>query len=220
MNRLAYSLLFTGIAALSAPAAEKTTPRTDIDPASHSRVPLLPREQMDAEGQRIWDTLTTGGTVPLSSPAQLAIYSPPAAESNYALNQQMRATVNGVRFYELAVLLAARAFDQQYVWTQHEPTGREAGLQQSVIDVVKFNRGLAGLSEKDATAIRLGRALFREHRVSPALWAKTVELFGRRGAAELAITMGEYAMTAVMLTAVDQQVPAGKQPLLPAGKAP
>jgi len=111
--------------------------------------------------------------------------------------------------------VAAREFDQQYEWSGHEPAGRRAGLDQMVIDAVKLNRDVAGLPEKDATVIRLGRALFRQHKVDSALWAKTVELFGRQGAVEITVIMGDYAMAAVMLTAVDQQLPPGREALLP-----
>jgi len=47
------------------------------------------------------------------------------------------------------------------------------------------------------------------------LWAKTVEFFGRQGALEISTIMGDYAMAAVMLTAVDQHLPADRKPLLP-----
>ena len=137
------------------------------------------------------------------------------AESIYALNQYLRKTVAGARHFELAALIAAREFDQQYEWSGHEPAGRRAGLDQMVIDAVKLNRDVAGLPEKDATVIRLGRALFRQHKVDSALWAKTVELFGRQGAVEITTIMGDYAMAAVMLTAVDQQLPPGREALLP-----
>ena len=90
-----------------------------------------------------------------------------------------------------------------------------AGLDQAVIDAVKFDRDVAGLPEKDATVIRLGRALFRDHQVSPELWAKTVEFFGRQGAVEIVATMGDYVMAGFMLTAVDQQLPPDRKPLLP-----
>ena len=187
----------------------------DINPDTLSRLPPVERSQLDDEGKRIWDTITSNGTVPMSAPPRIAMYSPKAAELNNTLNRQMRATVNGPRFFELAALIAAREFDQQYEWSAHEPTGLQAGLPQSVIDVVKYNRGLNGLPDKDANVIRLGRAVFRDHRVAPDVWAKTVELFGRRGAVELIITMGEYAMTAVILTAVDQQLPPDRKALLP-----
>ena len=127
----------------------------------------------------------------------------------------MRTTVVGNRFFELSALIAAREFDQQYRWSGHEPAALRAGLEQAVIDVVKLNKGVDGLSEKDATVIRLGRALFRDHKVSPDLWAKTVSLFGRQGAVEITAIMGDYAMAAVMLTAADQQLPPERKPLLP-----
>ena len=127
------------------------------------------------------------------------------------LNQYLRKTVVGPRFFELSALVAARSSISQYEWSGHEPAGRRAGLDQMVIDAVKLNRDVTGLPEKDATVIRLGRALFRQHKVDSALWAKTVELFGRQGAVEITAIMGDYAMAAVMLTAVDQQLPPGRE---------
>ena len=143
------------------------------------------------------------------------MYSPGAAKPIQELNQYLRKTVVGPRFFELSALVAAREFDQEYEWSGHEPAGRRAGLDQATIDAVKFNRDVAGLPEKDATVIRLGRALFRQHKVSPNLWAKTVELFGKQGAVEISVIMGDYAMAAVMLTAADQQLPPGREALLP-----
>ena len=84
-----------------------------------------------------------------------------------------------------------------------------------MIDVVKFDKDVSGLAEKDATVIRLGRALFRDHKVSSELWAKTVELFGRQGAVEITAIMADYAMAGFMLTAVDQQLPPERKALLP-----
>jgi 4-carboxymuconolactone decarboxylase len=200
------------VAVLSA----QTSLSPDIHPQSLSRLPPQTRDQMDEEGKRIWDYVAGAGrTMPLTGPAPVSMYSPKAAEPIHALNQYLRKTVVGSRFFELSALIAAREFDQQYEWSGHEPAALRAGLEQSVIDVVKFNRELTGLSEKDATVIRLGRALYREHKVSPELWAKTVELFGRQGAVEITAIMGDYTMAAVMLTAVNQQLPPERKPLLP-----
>jgi len=143
------------------------------------------------------------------------MYSPITAEPIHVLNQNLRKTVAGSHYVELSALLAAREFDQQYEWSGHEAAGVRAGLDQAVIDAVKFNRDVAGLPEKEATVIRLGRALFRDHKVSPELWAKTVEFFGRQGAVEIVATMGDYVMAGFMLTAVDQQLPPDRKPLLP-----
>jgi 4-carboxymuconolactone decarboxylase len=187
----------------------------DIHPESLSRLPPLSRDSLDAEGQRIWDAIAGGRGLPKTGPAPVSMYSPGAAAPIQALNQYLRKTVVGPRYFELSALLAAREFDQQYEWSGHEPAALRAGLEQSVIDVVKFNKDVAGLSEKDATVIRLARALFRDHKVSSELWAKTVEFFGRQGAIEIVATMGDYAMAGFLLTAVDQQLPPDRKALLP-----
>jgi 4-carboxymuconolactone decarboxylase len=188
----------------------------DIHPESLSRLPPIQRSELDDEGKRIWDHVAgEGRTLPRTGPAAVSMYSPRAAEPIHALNQYLRKTVAGSRYFELSALIAAREFDQQYEWSAHEPAGLKAGLEQSVIDVVKYNRDVAGLSEKDATVIRLGRALLRDHKVSSELWAKTVELFGRQGAVEITAIIGDYVMAGLMLTAVDQQLPPERKALLP-----
>jgi 4-carboxymuconolactone decarboxylase len=143
------------------------------------------------------------------------MHSPKAAEAIQALNQYLRKTVVGPRFFELSALIAAREFDQQYEWSGHEPAALRAGLEQSVIDVVKLDKDVTGLSEKDATVIRLGRALFRDHKVTSELWANMVKLFGRQGAVEITTIMADYAMAGFLLTAVDQQLPPERKAMLP-----
>ena len=188
----------------------------DIHPESLSRLPPVQRADLDAEGQRIWDALAGAGkTIPRTGPSAVTMHSPKAAEPIYALNQVLRKTVAGSKYFELAALVAAREFDQQYEWSAHEPAGLKAGLDPSVIDAVKYNRDLAGVPEKDATLIRLGRALFRDHKVSSNLWASMEQHFGRQGAVEVTMIMADYAMAGFILTAVDQQLPPDRKPLLP-----
>jgi 4-carboxymuconolactone decarboxylase len=202
------------IASVAVLGAQSKLP-ADIHPESLSRLPPVQRDSLDAEGQRIWDAIAGGRGMPKTGPAPVSMYSPGAAAPIHALNQYLRKTVATPRYFELSALLAAREFDQQYEWSGHEPAAVRAGLDQSVIDAVKFNRDVTGLPEKDATVIRLARALFRDHKVSPELWAKTVEHFGRQGAVEIVATMGDYVMAGFLLTAVDQQLPPERKPLLP-----
>jgi 4-carboxymuconolactone decarboxylase len=187
----------------------------DIQPDSLSRLPLVQRDQLNEEGKRIWDHVGGARGMPKTGPAPTSMYSPKAAAPIHDLNQYLRTAVVGSRYFELSALIAAREFDQQYEWSGHEPAAVRAGLPQAAIDAVKFNREVTGLDEKDATVIRLGRALLRDHKVSPELWAKTVELFGRQGAVEIPLIIGDYVMAGLMLTAVDQQLPAERKPLLP-----
>lgn len=203
------------VVASVAVAAGQSKPASDIHPESFSRLPPPQRDKLDANGQRVWDVIAGGRAMGETGPAPVSMYSPGIAEPFHHLNQYLRKTVAGSRYFELSALLAAREFDQQYEWSGHEPAAVRAGLEQSVIDVVKFNKDVTGIPEKDATVIRLARALFREHKVSPQLWAKTVEFFGQQGAVEIVATMGDYAMAGFLLTAVDQQLPPDRKALLP-----
>ena len=188
----------------------------DIHPESLSRLPPVQRAELDAEGQRIYDALAGAGKVlGRTGPSAVTMHSPKAAEHIYGLNQVLRKTVAGSKYFELAALVAAREFDQQYEWSAHEPAGLKAGLEQSTIDALKFNRDLKGVPDKDATVIRLGRAIFRDHKVSPELWASMEKHFGRQGAVEVTMIMADYAMAGFILTAVDQQLPPERKPLLP-----
>jgi 4-carboxymuconolactone decarboxylase len=207
------SLLLVGVSVGLATGQAKLP--ADINPTSYSRLPPVDRAALDDEGKKVWDYIAGGRGLPATGPAQVSMHSPGAAKPIHELNQYLRKTVVGPRFFELSALIAAREFDQNYEWSGHEPAGLRAGLEQNVIDVVKFKRDVTGLSEKDATVIRLGRALLRDHRVSPELWAKTVELFGRQGAVEITAIIGDYVMAGIMLTAVDQQLPPNRPSLLP-----
>ena len=202
---------------LSAVAGGQTRLPADIHPESLSRLPPVQRADLDDEGKRIWDGLAgTGTSIPRTGPSAVTMHSPRAAEPIYALNQVLRKTVAGSKYFELAALVAAREFDQQYEWSSHEPAGLKAGLDQSVIDVVKYNRAIpADMPEKEAAVIRLSRAIFRDRKVSPELWANMERLFGRQGALEVTMIMADYAMAGFILTAVDQQLPPDRKPLLP-----
>lgn len=207
-------LLATALAVTNAHSQSQLP--ADIHPESLSRLPPVQRDSLDAEGKQVWDRLAgTGTSIPRTGPTAVTMHSPRAAEPIYALNQVLRKTVAGSRYFELAALIASREFDQQYEWSSHEPAALKAGVDQSIVDVVKYNRDVAGVPEKDATLIRLGRAIFRDHKVAPELWAAMERHFGRQGAVEVTMIMADYAMAGFILTAVDQQLPPERKALLP-----
>ena len=199
--------------ALPAAAGAQAPLPSDIHPVTLSRLPPVTPEDLDEEGRRL--LAARPDPKPGPGPAHVTNYSP--RERSLGIPTGEGSPV-GARFFQLAVLIVAREIDQQYEWSAHEPAGRRQGLEQSVIDVVKYRRGVAGLAEKDATFITFGRALLREHRVSSALWADMVRLFGRQQTVQLMTIMGDYLRVGIMLNAVDQRLPPGREALLPLDK--
>src|SRR6185295_18265304 len=135
MRTRTLALLLTTASTGLAIAQSKLPP--DINPTTFTRLPLIERESLDQDGKRIWDFIGGARGMPATGPAPLTMYSPKAAEPIHELNQYLRTTVVGPRFFELSALVAAREFDQQYEWGGHEPAGRRAGLEPATIDAVK-----------------------------------------------------------------------------------
>jgi 4-carboxymuconolactone decarboxylase len=213
-------VLFLSMAATAFVSAQTSRPPLppDIDAQSNSRLPLITKSSLDEEGRRIFEAIN-GKEVntPRLGPPASSMHSLAAAEPYDRLNQVLRsANVIGPQFFEISTLVPAREFNQQYEWTAHELGARRVGVAQEVIDVIKHDRPTTGLPEKEATAIEFGRAMLRGNRqVSPDLFAKMVSLFGERGTIEITMVMGDYAMTAMLLNAVNQQLPQNWEPLLP-----
>jgi len=191
----------------------------DINKDSLSRFPVVKRDQMDEKGKKAYDLVAGGAgkTASPTGPASIGLYSPGAEEPLRMLNEYLRRQNNilGAPLTELAILVAAREVDEQYVWSAHEPNGLKAGLPQSVIDVVKYGKDVSGLGEKETAIIRFGRQLFREKKMSSDVFAKTVELFGRQGTVELTALMGDYQLNGLLLKVADQHLPPERKPLLP-----
>lgn len=199
-----------GIAAFPLVSHAQEQLPSDIHPVTLSRLPPITPDDLDEEGQRL--LAERGNFNPGPGPTHVTVYSPNGRNLGIPMGT---GSFVGARNFQLATLIVAREIDQQYEWSNHEPAGLQVGLEQSVMDVVKFDRDVAGLSPEDATFITFGRTLLREHQVSSELWAEMVRLFGRQGTVTLMTVMGEYLKVGIMLNAVDQHMPPGREALLP-----
>jgi 4-carboxymuconolactone decarboxylase len=215
--RLVHLILGTGLALTQPGSAQAPLPK-DIDPQSLSRLPVVQRDSLDADGKRIYDMLAggEGKTVTPTGPAAISLQSPKVAEAIQMLNQYLR--FHGVlkpRDYEVAILVAAREFDQEYEWSGHEMAARAAKVPDAVIDVIKNKEAALRLPDRDTLIITFARDSFQQHRIGSDVYARAVEMFGKQGTLELATIIGDYAMAAIMLNATDQHLPPGRENTLP-----
>jgi len=180
-------------------AAQAQFPK-DIYPETGNRFPAVNKQQApDSFG-----------------PGPIRLYSPPVAESMTALNNYLRQK-SGLdnRLVELTILVTAREMDCEYVWTAHEPAAQKAGLQQEIIDIVKFRRPVTKLAEKDAVIVQLGRDALGKHKVRSDTFARAQKLFGNQQLVNIVALMGDYAATTMMLNVADQHVRPKDKSLLP-----
>ena len=215
--RTSFLILLAAVGVVTLEAQTSLPP--DINPITLSRFgPVMPAD-LDAEGQKALAARANPPN-PGPGPGAAGAYSPRTSEGRGLLGRALGVPSGenfpaGNRIYQLVVLITAREIDQQYEWSAHEPAGLRAGLEQSVIDVVKYDRDVAGLAEKDATLIRFFRALLREHKVSSDLFGKMIAAFGKQRTVEMMELAGDYWTVGTMMNAGDQHLPPARQPLLP-----
>src|SRR5258706_8977394 len=125
----------------------------DIYPETGNRFPSVKRDALNDAGKKIFDARVDG-----FGPGSIRLYSQPVADSMTQVNDYLRRK-SGLepRLVELAILVTAREMDCEYVWTAHEPPALKAGLQQTIIDIVKYRRPLTKLADKEAVIVQLGR---------------------------------------------------------------
>lgn len=202
-----------------AAAAHMSDLPKDIHPETRSRLTQVQREQLDEQGKRVYDSVLDPRRPTLAGfqgPAGIWLHSPRLGEPIREFNRILRMEVPlEPRLRELAILVTARELDNQFEWTAHEPAALKEGLDPEIIEVVKHRRPAGSMPEREAAIVRFGRELIGARKVRSETYARTLELFGETGVVDLAALMANYALTAVMLTAFDQQLHEGQKPLLP-----
>jgi 4-carboxymuconolactone decarboxylase len=203
-----------------APAGQDA--QVGIHRESGNRLPLITRERLDDFGKEEYDEIQedirSGRMLAgLYGPVGIRLYSPRVSDGTLRSNLYLRFESDiGRRTYELAVLVTARELDQQFEWTAHEPAALKAGVEQGVIDIVKFRRSVAALPRRDAVVIQIGREALGDRAVSLKTFTEALQLFGEQNLVDIVSVFGEYASMAVLLNVFDQQLRPGQQPLLPA----
>src|SRR5690606_17949526 len=102
--------------------------------------------------------------------------------------------VLGTRTAEIVIAATGREMNSQYQWVVHGAAADAAGAGKAVLDAIRDDGPVTALDDRDAVAIAFTREIFREERVRPETFAKAVELFGARGAVEMAALIGDYLM--------------------------
>jgi 4-carboxymuconolactone decarboxylase len=212
--------LVLAVAAHTTAWAQNAAYPPDIHADSGNRLPLVKRDSLDPTGQKTYDQLSSpsgGSLAGLRGPGGIMLYAPKVSELNSALNRYLRSPETGFDGHvrELAILVTAREFNNQFEWAAHESVALKEGVPAATIDVVKHRKSLRGVPDADAVVVQLGREIYRNKKVSAATYARAVKQFGPERLINVVSLMGNYAATAALLTVFDMQLPPGQKPPLP-----
>ena len=103
------------------------------------------------------------------------------------------------RLSELAILVTAANWQQQFEWDIHAPIALKAGIPQTVLDAVWAGEQPAGLERDQMALYDLATELHRERRLSEATHARAQRELGEQGTIDAIAICGYYALLAMVL---------------------
>jgi 4-carboxymuconolactone decarboxylase len=175
-------------------------------------MPPIPPEQMTAAQRAAADEITAGRRGGVVGPFIAALRSPECMRRLQHFGAYLRYdSAIAPRLREIAILLTARRWRQDYEWATHEPPARVAGVSPAVIDAIRTGTVPAALAADEAVVFELCAVLFDDARVPDALYARAVALLGEAGLIDLISAVGYYSTLAMIMNAVHTALPDGFQ---------
>lgn len=180
-----------------------------------SRLPPLLRETMSDSQIELYDRIA-GKRGAVRGPFNVWLYSPELCDKVEALGRFVRfecSVPEALR--QLAVLVVARHWDAQYMWTSYAKRAAELGIPAEIIAAIAERRAPHFAAPQEKAVYDYARELLESHRVSDATYRAAVALLEPKGAVDLTALIGNYSMVAMVLNAFEIDLPAGVAPPLP-----
>jgi 4-carboxymuconolactone decarboxylase len=178
--------------------------------AAQERYPTLKPEQLSAEQKAYVENLKKpprNNTTALQNPPfKVYLRSPELATRLEEVSDYVRwGTGQPPRLTELAIMITARQWTNQWIWRGHYRAAVRGGLDPSVGTDLAAGKRPEKMKEDETILYNYATEMYRDKAVSDATYAAAVKQFGEKGLIDLVATMGYYdtvAMTLITAKAV------------------
>ena len=164
------------------------------------RMPEMTLEQMTPAQRSIAEAIMSGPRGRMSGPFNAWLRSPVLADRLQKVGEYVRFKCKlGLRINEMAAVMAARHWTQQYEWEAHCRWGRKFGVKQAIIDAIAEGRRPEKMARDEAVVYDFFSELFANKSVSDATYARAKTQFGEAGVIDLLGVVGYYTMLAMVM---------------------
>src|SRR5580704_3304442 len=182
---------------------------------AEERLPTIPPAQYSAEQKQAAADFEAARKVPVFGPFEPLMYSPAVMSQARAMGDYLRyKSAIGNTLSELAILLTAREWTQDYEWSVHYPIALKAGIRSEVADAIADGRRPAALSADEEIVYDYAMELLKNKQVSNATFERAKTRFGAKGVVDMTGIVGYYTFLAMQLNAA-QYAPAKDAKKLP-----
>ena len=183
---------------------------------AQERMPMIPVDKMtDAQKKAVADYKALRGADLTGPPWSVLLRVPdhvmPALQIR--LHYLNKSAVQP-RLTEFAILIAARAWTNQWEWNAHSAAATTAGLKSDVIAAIADGRRPDGMTDEEAIVYELSSELQHNRSLSDATYARAHAKFGEAGVVELATIQGYYTYLAMVMNAARVGVQPNQKPML------
>lgn len=183
-----------------------------------TRLPTIPPDQYDAPQLRAAAEFLAARKTAVFGPFEALIYSPELMSCANAMGEYLRYRSGiGTTLSELAILITARSWSQDYEWHVHAPIAAKAGIGPDIIAAIRDGRRPPAMSDDETIVYDLTTELQRNKQVSDATWARAEARFGKPAVVDLVGISGYYTFLAMQMNAARYPLPedAAKLPRFP-----
>jgi 4-carboxymuconolactone decarboxylase len=178
-------------------------------------MPPVPAERMTPAQREVAEELTAGRRGAVYGPFVPALRSPELTRRLQKVGEYLRYEPQiPPRLREMAILLVAREWTQDFEWDVHAPLAEREGLSRDVIDAIADGRRPAAAGEEEALVYDFFVELQRSRAISDPTYARSVEALGEQGVVDLVGLIGYYATLAMIMNVARTPLPDGRTGVL------
>ena len=176
------------------------------------RVPYVSREELDADGQKIYDRIREDrGTEEVGLQFRALLNSPQSAGHLTSLGASLRFQSSmPENLKELAIILVAREWDSDIEWTGHSILAAKAGVSDGSIEAIRTHKTNDGLTKDEMVVSKFVHEMIRDKKVSDGTYADAEKLVGQRGVVDLTLTVSYYSALALAQIALQLEMGPGR----------
>jgi len=188
---------------------------TAVAARAEERLPTIPPAQYSEEQKQAAADFEAARKVPVFGPFEPMMYSPQVMSQARAMGDYLRyKSAIGNTLSELAILITAHEWSQNYEWTLHYPIALKAGIRKEVADDIAAGRRPAAMSSDEETVFDFTSELLRNKQVSDATFERAKSRFGTKGVVDMTGIIGYYTFLAMQLNVAQYQVATDAKKLL------
>ena len=179
-------------------------------------MPPIPAEKMTPAQRAAAEEVASGRRGALYGPFVPALRSPELTRRLQKVGEYLRYEPQlPPKLREMAILLVAREWTQDFEWDFHAPLAAAEGLPQDVIVAIADGRRPARMGDDEALIYDLFVELHRSRTVSDDTYARALGLLGEQGIVDLVSLVGYYALLAMLMNVARTPLPEGTATMMP-----